>query len=59
MEVLKDICEKQFQLVHYSGFSYEELDNMTIHEREMLYGFLIKIKTEEAESISSTLSNLV
>lgn len=50
MQRLTSICQQEFQLVYYGHFTYKELDELTVHEREMVYGLLVSQKTEEKEA---------
>lgn len=55
MTTLSDICLEEFQLVYFGHFSYSELDEMSVHEREMIYGMLINQKNEEKEQYEKAL----
>lgn len=46
-ELLENICEQEFQLVYFGHFNYSEIDEMTVIERNMIFGLLIKQKKEE------------
>lgn len=50
MQRLSGICEQLFQLVYFGKFNYSELDELTVHEREMVYGLLVDQKNTEKEA---------
>lgn len=53
--MLDNICQEEFQLVYYGHFNYSELDDMTVIERNTLFGMLVKQKKEEKENYEKAL----
>ena len=51
----ENVCTKQFQLVYFGKFNYEDIEEMPVHEREFFYGLLIKQKTDEKEQYEKSL----
>lgn len=47
---LDSITKRQFQLVYFGRFSYDELDNMALSEFRAVYQYLIDQKEEEAKA---------
>jgi hypothetical protein len=50
MDMLTYICQQEFHLVYYGHFNYNEIDELTVHEREMIYSMLIDQKKQEQEA---------
>lgn len=43
----EEVVKQQFQLAYYGRVSYEESQEMSIHEREYMFGLLIEQKSAE------------
>ena len=46
----EDVVKQQFQLAYFGKVSYEESQDMTIHEREFIFGLLLDQKSEEKKA---------
>lgn len=45
-----DVVKQQFQLSYYGKISYEESQEMSIHEREYMFGLLLEQKAAEKKA---------
>lgn len=46
----EDVVKQQFQLAYFGKVSYEESQEMPIHEREFMFGLLLDQKSEEKKA---------
>lgn len=46
----QNIAKQQFQMVYYGKFTWEDTENMSLSEREMVYQILYQQKKEEKEN---------
>ena len=46
----EDVVKQQFQLAYFGKVSYEESQDMPIHEREFMFGLLLDQKSEEKKA---------
>ena len=47
---IQNISKQQFQMVYYGKFTWEDTENMSLSEREMVYQLLYQQKKEEKEN---------
>lgn len=46
----EEVVKQQFQLAYFGRVSYEESQEMPIHEREFMFGLLLEQKSEEKKA---------
>lgn len=58
MEMYENLCKREFQLVYFANFSYDEIDQLTPTERDMVYGFLVEQKEAEKKAQEDNLQKI-
>lgn len=53
----EDVVKQQFQLAYFGKVSYEESQDMPIHEREFMFSLLLEQKEDERKAHEEAIKN--